>query len=480
MQGGWRLRSAVEAGCLGVSPLEIMVRKFVRLLLWLLSGIIQLCEGLSSKLQAWLRRNSATSSRRRNSSAAPATAAKHKAAGYRTSAQQAAQRSLSAAKASAQARTQTFELPRADKAPRPSVSGAPQAHKAAMRVSTARAAEAASSLQRDYPNTFLAADATVDRIKIFDPALKQFENAYRLSDPRFDLPGVEAAWRQARAQVIAYLLRLIAASPWQQHLVLRGSLLLKAWLGEAAREPKDIDWVFQPGSVSKDSPQGLDLFEDLAARVALASNFGDIELDADQIRTDEIWTYDRASGRRILFPWRSLGLPLGEVQMDVVFQEELPEPAIRVALSDLIGESPSQSDESWLWAASPALSLAWKILWLETDYYPRGKDLYDAVLLAEQVALPLPLLKAAIAPADPQMADRLTTALPSDWLSQMDWSHVRMQSPWVETGLEMEWYDLTDWKEFRLEYPELVGQAEEALWSRRLCQAIAPTFIQQA
>lgn len=38
-------------------------------------------------------------------------------------------------------------------------------------------------------------------------------------------------------------------------------------------------------------------------------------------------------------------------------------------------------------AASPALSLAWKLFWLETDAYPQGKDLYDAILLAEETTV---------------------------------------------------------------------------------------------
>jgi len=45
---------------------------------------------------------------------------------------------------------------------------------------------------------------------------------------------------------MAHLLRIATESPWQNHLVLRGSLLLKAWLGAAAREPGDMDWVVTP------------------------------------------------------------------------------------------------------------------------------------------------------------------------------------------------------------------------------------------
>ena len=38
-------------------------------------------------------------------------------------------------------------------------------------------------------------------------------------------------------------------------------------------------------------------------------------------------------------------------------------------------------------AAPAPLALAWKLLWLATDTYPQGKDLYDAVLLAENTTV---------------------------------------------------------------------------------------------
>ncbi|PYC74957.1 hypothetical protein C7C45_03455 [Micromonospora arborensis] len=38
-------------------------------------------------------------------------------------------------------------------------------------------------------------------------------------------------------------------------------------------------------------------------------------------------------------------------------------------------------------AAPAPLALAWKLLWLATDRYPQGKDLYDAALLAEHTTV---------------------------------------------------------------------------------------------
>ena len=51
------------------------------------------------------------------------------------------------------------------------------------------------------------------------------------------------AWHRARRRVMDHLLRLVADSPWREGLVLRGSLVLTAWLGRVAREPGDIDFV---------------------------------------------------------------------------------------------------------------------------------------------------------------------------------------------------------------------------------------------
>lgn len=42
----------------------------------------------------------------------------------------------------------------------------------------------------------------------------------------------------------------------------------------------------------------------------------------------------------------------------------------------------------WERTSARVLSLAWKILWLASDIWAHGKDLYDAVLPAERVTLP--------------------------------------------------------------------------------------------
>jgi hypothetical protein len=98
-------------------------------------------------------------------------------------------------------------------------------------------------------------------------------------------------------------------------------------------------------------------------------------------------------------------------------------------------------------AAGPAQSLAWKLLWLMTDVYPQGKDLYDAVLLAERFRLPHHVL-----------ADTLRRG--------------EVAPPATAAGLTRDWQ--VDWDNFLVEYPAAGGDA--AGWLLRLEAALAPTF----
>ena len=80
--------------------------------------------------------------------------------------------------------------------------------------------------------------------------------------------------------------------------------------------------------------------------------------------------------------------------------------------------------------ASMETSLAWKMLWLHTDGYPQGKDLFDAVLLSRHVGLSAP------------MRDWLNRAIRADW-------------PGYDNNLASFDFDSTEWPHFVLEYPTL-------------------------
>jgi hypothetical protein len=293
--------------------------------------------------------------------------------------------------------------------------------------------------QTDYPKSFPASERNTPR-QVFDPALKHFARAFRLSDPAFDDEAQAERWRTARRAVTRHLLGIVYRLPQAEHLVLRGSLLLTAWLGDAAREPGDMDWVVQPSTVGIQDTWTQTLFEDII-RVTWES----LPSDGVPLRRDytveDIWTYDRAPGKRIVFPWAVEGLPVGSVQMDFVFGETLRTPPAPVTLPE------AWSHGTPVLSASPEESLAWKILWLFSDAYPQGKDLYDAVLLAERTHLPLELLHAVLS------------------------SGAACALPYESGDLE---FDYIEWDEFQKEYPWVEGSAED--WIERLHIAMAPTY----
>jgi hypothetical protein len=302
-----------------------------------------------------------------------------------------------------------------------------------------------------FPKTYdVGAGATdhnrVKRPQVFDPALKHYSRAFRHGDPLFERPGEGRAWQRARRLAIDHVLRAVAESPWRDHLVLRGSVVLKAWLGGAAREPGDLDWVVVPKEMSLVGPWAAGLFVGLPGHLgrwtAGGTIPGGVEILTSEAATDEIWTYDRAPGRRIVFPWRAPGLPAGAVQLDFVFGEEMASPPVETAIPTADGAPVT------LRTASREQSLAWKLLWLQSDMHPQGKDLYDAALLAEQTWLPLSLLKRTMAAAG------------------------YAETAWASADLPLKWH--VDWENFRLEYPWVEGGA--AAWQARLARALEPTF----
>ncbi|MFC7280047.1 nucleotidyl transferase AbiEii/AbiGii toxin family protein [Paractinoplanes rhizophilus] len=237
---------------------------------------------------------------------------------------------------------------------------------------------------------------------------------------------------------IDHILALVGDSPLADALVLRGSVTMLAWAGEHAREPADLDWIVRPVAVQPQDrwwpypyvdglhrvrsapetahrrprdelweaqdydaeghrprlpPEGLrwlraddiepdrpylDLIELLEAHPVTAEG---VSLDPDGVEFDAAFGYAYetgygGSGVRVMVPFDG-----GRIQIDFAYDETLPEPAVLTAIPR-IGGSPTA-----LWTASAALSLAWKLQWLAADQAARGagdgKDLHDAVLLAE-------------------------------------------------------------------------------------------------
>lgn len=227
---------------------------------------------------------------------------------------------------------------------------------------------------------------------VYDPAAKHHFLGMRLSEPRFADPDRGEAWFAARRHALDHVLAAVAGSPWAEHLVLRGSVLLKAWFGDAAREPGDLDFVVVPDTWRLEDDRTDAMLDGIARAAEAASRAagGPVRIDAAGAAGDEIWTYDRVPGRRLVLPWTAgTDLPPGTVQLDFVFNETLPAPPVRTGIPPLGG---GPGGPVPLMAASPELSLVWKILWLVSDMHPEAKDLYDAVLLAESVTVPYELL----------------------------------------------------------------------------------------
>ncbi|MFJ4342377.1 nucleotidyl transferase AbiEii/AbiGii toxin family protein [Streptomyces sp. NPDC088915] len=271
--------------------------------------------------------------------------------------------------------------------------------------------------KNDLPSTLTAGigDAAVRHL-VFDPALKHFDEAYRPGDGVVEDPGLRARWQTARRAALDLVLAAVAGSRWADSLVLRGSMLMSAWFGEAARDPKDIDFVVVPETWRIEEPRTRALLDGIAeAAERLARESGtELSIPAAGAVSEYIWTYERVPGHRLVLPWTAPGLPGGQVQLDFVFQERLPTPPRPTGVAGVR-----------LSAADRELSLAWKLVWLSCDMYPQAKDLYDAVLLAESCALPLALLETVLREADewPGRPDEpLNPGMFENALREVDWT----------------------------------------------------------
>ncbi len=277
---------------------------------------------------------------------------------------------------------------------------------------------------------------------VFEPALRQY-SAFRAGEPVFASDTAARRWYQLRSRVLQHILMQISQSPASEHLVLRGSLAMSIWFGQNARRPGDIDWVVIPQDWHFVSNEAIDLIETIEKCVqgnhvegAPAFTIPDREFVSD-----DIWMYEKAPGKRLIIPWECEDPTLnGTVQMDLVFEEILPsEP-------ELINIAPPDQPAVQMLAASVKQSLAWKLVWLTNDHYAQGKDLYDAVLLAENSTLDAELLRDTF-----EVSDQWTTARPNPICH-------------FDADMILDWY--VEWDDFKKEYPHIPGTEEQ--WKHRL------------
>lgn len=286
-----------------------------------------------------------------------------------------------------------------------------------------------------YPATFQPVTRApgVRQPGVFEPAQKQYPNAYRAGEPAFRDRAEGDRWRAARRAAIHHVLTVVARSPWADRLVLRGSVTMPAFCGEAARDPGDLDFVVRPFALSIRSAEAVELFDAVVGGLRAHPGAG---LVPDRVAVSDIWTYERADGRRLVIPFAVDGLPPGTVQLDFVFNEHLPIEPVVLVLPGV--------DEPVL-AAPADLALAWKLQWLATDMYPQGKDLYDAVQLAEHTTVDLDLVRGLVRE---ELGDAEADAFCAE--SVLLWD--------------------VDWLNFVAEYPDVRGDASE--WLRRLARAL--------
>ncbi|MER6785598.1 nucleotidyl transferase AbiEii/AbiGii toxin family protein [Streptomyces sp. NPDC000658] len=304
----------------------------------------------------------------------------------------------------------------------------------------------ATRVREDLPRTlqWVAGDDVLQR-PVFDPAMKHYSNAYRATDPSFADPARGEDWRKARRRALDLVLAAIAASEWVESLVLRGSVLMSGWFGEAAREPGDLDFVVVPPTWRIDDGRTGRMLAGIAqaARTTADARSEGVAISADGAVVEDIWTYERVPGRRMILPWSAPGLPGGHVQLDFVFNERLPvEP-----------EPAEPAPGAVVWAATPELSLAWKLMWIVNDAYAQGKDLYDAVLLGERHPLRRDVLHEVF-------------RLSGEWPDR-DRQEIVLEDVVTAVGY-------VEWNHFVTEYPRFADDERE--FAERLVRAVTPTF----
>ncbi|WP_086786667.1 nucleotidyl transferase AbiEii/AbiGii toxin family protein [Streptomyces caniscabiei] len=329
-------------------------------------------------------------------------------------------------------------------------------------------------------------------------------------------------WRAAHRAVLDHLLRLVAEySPLGEDLVLRGSMVMSAWVGAEAREPADLDWIvplpllvpvdpahpypyvdglesvqqwpeaadgagryeiwrfeeFDTGGLRpmvppdglhwvfeaepEERPPHLALLDLVRERPVAAPG---VVLDVNGARPDGIWTYVEyeTPGVRLTIPWAAEGLPPGEARLDFARDEPLPELPVWTAIPRADG-----SGRTVVRTPGPALSLAWKLLWLHTDCasegHVRAKDLYDAVLLAE----------AEVTRLSPRLLHKVFRRAPDVGTPAPDaGTPALVGTPAPADALRVDTLvlDAEEWAVFRTAHPRVRGTAEE--WVERLGRAL--------
>jgi hypothetical protein len=164
----------------------------------------------------------------------------------------------------------------------------------------------------NYPHAYRLAQ--MGGPAIFDPALRNYSAGYREGDPTFASDADRRRWWAARTALLEHAMRVVAESRWREHVMLRGSALLKLFLGDEARSPGDIDWVVLAPGWTSTCDETEAMLSDIAQRFTEQGRVGEVTVDPEQVARDPIWTYERADGMRLTFIGTITGLPPLKVQ----------------------------------------------------------------------------------------------------------------------------------------------------------------------
>ncbi|WP_327007597.1 nucleotidyl transferase AbiEii/AbiGii toxin family protein [Dactylosporangium sp. NBC_01737] len=270
-----------------------------------------------------------------------------------------------------------------------------------------------------------------------DPWVKGVQRNDKGEVPVFADAAQAARWHEARRQAMYALLHQIATSRWSDRLVLCGSIALRAQLGDATREPADIDLVALLHTLKPWAGDAQALQDGLA------------QLGPDPSRVDAWlqWGYGNAPGMRLRYPVTVDDAPDAAVMVDVILGDELP------VAPELLDVAPGVL----MLATPPALALASKLCWLESDANPQAKDLYDAVLLAEHTTVEPAIVRELLRREIGDDADAFGPYAVERWT--VDWNDLRLAQPHIAGDLDAWKQRLITalWRSFSGDLPAING-----------------------
>ncbi|UGT42907.1 nucleotidyl transferase AbiEii/AbiGii toxin family protein [Nocardia yamanashiensis] len=245
-----------------------------------------------------------------------------------------------------------------------------------------------------------------------------------------------------------HLLAAVASSNWRHHLALRGSMPLKAWFGDKARAPYDLEFVVTPSRWRPHDSPAQRMCEEIPARAAELAAAGTVRIrPGPWYRPDSAQPgRDRGSAElRIAVEWECAGVGSSNLAIVFAFGEDLLTPPIDIEIPRLGRPGPPAT----LAAADQPLSLAWKLRKLSAPGHITGNDLFDAVLLAEHCAVSSRTLQTYVLEGDTD-----TRGLSAGFLA-----HLARRLEHV------------DWYDFAEEYPLL--ESARAEFADRLIRALS-------